>query len=70
MIINNHRITIREFADDVGVSIGSCHKLFSDVLDMTSVAAIFFLQLLNFQQKQGREVVQESLNDFNNDQND
>ena len=28
MIINDRRITIREVADDVGISIGSCHEIF------------------------------------------
>ncbi len=28
MIMKGHRITVREVADDVGISIGSCHKIF------------------------------------------
>ena len=32
--MNDHRITIREVADDVGISIGSCHDIFSNVLGM------------------------------------
>ncbi|PNF37233.1 hypothetical protein B7P43_G00377 [Cryptotermes secundus] len=32
MIMNDRRITIREVADDVGISIGSCHEIFSNVL--------------------------------------
>ena len=27
MVINDRRITIREVADDVGISIGSCHEI-------------------------------------------
>ena len=38
MVMNNHRITIREAADDVGISIGSCHEIFSNVLGMKRVA--------------------------------
>ena len=34
MVMNDRRITIREVADDVGISIGSCHKIFSNVLGM------------------------------------
>ena len=28
MVMNDRRITIREVADDVGISIGSCHEIF------------------------------------------
>ena len=60
--MNDRRITIRELADDVGISIGSCHEIFSNVLGMKRVAAKFVLKWLNFAQKQRRmEVAQESL---------
>ena len=49
-------------ADDVGISIGSCHDIFSNVLGMKRVAVKFVPKLLNFEQKQRRmEVAQESL---------
>ena len=32
MILDNRRITIREVADDVGISFGSCQAIFMDVL--------------------------------------
>lgn len=68
MIMNDRRITIREVAEDVGISIGSCHKIFSDVLGMKRVAAKFVPKLLHFDQKQLRmEIAQESLNEVNND---
>ena len=68
MVMNDRRITIREVADDVGISIGSCHKNFSNVLGMERVAAKFVSKLLNFKQKQRRmEVAQESLNEVNDD---
>ena len=38
MVMNDRRITIREVADDVGISIGSCHESFSNVLGMKRVA--------------------------------
>ena len=64
MVMNDRRITIREVVDDVGISIGSCHEIFSNVLGMKRVAA----KLLNFEQKQQRmEVAQKSLNEVNND---
>ncbi|XP_018339114.1 PREDICTED: uncharacterized protein LOC108746691 [Trachymyrmex septentrionalis] len=68
MILENHRITIREVADDVGISFGSCQAIFSDVLGMKHVAAKFVPKLLNFDQKQRRvDIAQELLNEVNND---
>ena len=62
MVMNDSRITIREAADDVGISIDSWHEIFSNVLGMKRVAAKFVPKLLNFEQKQRRmEVPQESL---------
>ena len=62
MVMNDRRIIIREVADEVGISIGSCHEIFSNVLGMKRVAAKFVPKLLNFEQKQRRmEVAQESL---------
>ena len=31
MILGNHRITIREVAEDVDISLGSCQAVFTDV---------------------------------------
>jgi len=68
MIMDNRRITIREVADEVCISIGSCHAIFSKVLGMKRVAPKFVPKLLNFEQKQRRvEVSQESLNEVSND---
>ena len=62
MVMNDRRITIREVADDVGISIGSFHEIVSNVLVMKRVAEKFVPKLLNFEQKQRRmEVAQESL---------
>ena len=43
MVTNDCRITLREVADDVGITIGSCHDIFSNVLGMKRVAAKFLL---------------------------
>ena len=68
MVMYDRRITIREVADDVGISIGSCHEIFSNVLGMKRVAEKFVPKLLNFEQKQRQmEVAQESLNEVNDD---
>ncbi|KAL4112906.1 hypothetical protein QTP88_016625 [Uroleucon formosanum] len=68
MVMNDRRITIREVADDVGISIGSCHNIFSNVLGMKRVAAKFIPKLLNFDQKNNHmKIAQELLNDINDD---
>ena len=33
-ILDNHWITIKQVADDVGLSFDSCQAIFTDVLDM------------------------------------
>jgi DNA-binding Lrp family transcriptional regulator len=48
MVMNDHRITIREVADEVGISIGSCHNIVSYVLGMKRVAAKSNPKPLNF----------------------
>ena len=68
IILNNHRITIREVADDGGIPFGSCQAIFTDVLGMKSAAARIVLKLPNFKQKQRRiDIVQEMLTAFNDD---
>lgn len=68
IVLENRRITIREVAEDVGISLGSCHEIFSNVLGMRRVSAKFVLKLLNFDQKNRRmSIAQELLNDVNDD---
>ena len=51
MILDNRRITIREVADDVSISFGSCQAIFME-----------FAKLQNFEQKQRRmDIAQEIL---------
>ena len=50
--MDNRWIIIREFADDVDISFGSCQAIFTDVLSIKSAAARIVLKLLNFEQKQ------------------
>jgi hypothetical protein len=47
MVMNDHRITMGEVADEFGISIGSCHKIVSNVLGMKRVAEKFIPKLLN-----------------------
>ena len=66
IILGNRRITIREAADDVGISFGSCQAIFTDVLGMKLVAAKIVPKLVNFEQKQCRmDIAQEKLTTFN-----
>ena len=41
IVMENRRITIREVTEDVGISVGSCHAIFSDILGLKRVAAKF-----------------------------
>ncbi|KYN26663.1 hypothetical protein ALC57_03963 [Trachymyrmex cornetzi] len=67
-VLKNRRITIREIADDLNISFGSCQSILTDVLGMTRVSAKFVPKLLNFDQKQRRmNIAQDMLNDVNDD---
>ena len=66
MILANRRITIREVADDVGISFGSCQAIITDVLNMKRATAKIVPKLLNFEQKQlCMAIAQEILMTFN-----
>jgi len=68
IVLKNRRITIREIADDLNISFGSCQSILTDVLGMTRVSAKFVSKLLNFDQKQRRmNIAQDMLNDVNDD---
>ena len=68
MILDKRRITVREVADAVGISFGSCQAIITDVLGMKRAAAKIVSKLLNFEQKQRRmDIVQEILTTFNDD---
>ncbi|KAA2237134.1 helix-turn-helix domain-containing protein, partial [Solihabitans fulvus] len=68
MIMDNRQITIREVADDVDISFGSCQTIFTDVLGMKRAAAKIVPKLLNYEQKQRRmDITQELLNIVNDD---
>ena len=51
IVIKNRWITIREIAEDIGISVDSCHAIFSDILGLKRMAAKFVPKLLNFGQK-------------------
>jgi len=52
VICGNHHFTVREVADEVGISIGSCHQIFTEKLQMLHVSEIFMLCLLTDDQKE------------------
>ncbi|UYV77598.1 hypothetical protein LAZ67_15001667 [Cordylochernes scorpioides] len=70
MILANHRITIREVAEDLNISIGSCHSIFINNLGMRRVTAKFVPKLLNCDQKQHRmNIANEMLDSVRDDPN-
>jgi len=46
VIHGNRRLTVRQVADEVGISIGSCHQIFTEKLQMRRVSAKFMPRLL------------------------
>jgi len=54
VIRGNRRLTVREFADEVGISIGSCHQIFTEKLQMRRVRAKFVPRLLTDDQKENQ----------------
>ncbi|UYV75446.1 hypothetical protein LAZ67_13000301 [Cordylochernes scorpioides] len=70
MILANRRITVREVAEDLNISIGSCHSIFNNDLGMRRVAAKFVPKLLNCDQKQHRmNIANEMLDSVRDDPN-
>ncbi|UYV84128.1 hypothetical protein LAZ67_X001276 [Cordylochernes scorpioides] len=70
MILANRRITVREDAEDLNISIGSCHSIFINDLGMRRVAAKFVPKLLNCDQKQHRmNIANEMLDSVRDDPN-
>ncbi|UYV74812.1 hypothetical protein LAZ67_12001111 [Cordylochernes scorpioides] len=70
IILANRRITVREVAEDLNLSIGSCHSIFINDLGMRRVAAKFVPKLLNCNQKQQRmNIANEMLDSVRDDPN-
>ena len=69
MILDNHRITIREVADIIGISFGPCQAIFTNVLGMKRATAKIIPKLLNFElRKRHMNIAQEMLKTLNEDQ--
>jgi len=70
VIHRNRRLTVREVADEVGISIGSCRQILTEKLQMRRVSAKFVPCLLTDDQKDTRvEIVQELLANANDNEN-
>ncbi|UYV72914.1 hypothetical protein LAZ67_10001150 [Cordylochernes scorpioides] len=70
MILANRRITVKEVAEDLNISIGSCHSIFINDLGMRRVATKFVQKLLNCDQKQNRmNIANEMLDSVRDDPN-
>ncbi|XP_015920905.2 histone-lysine N-methyltransferase SETMAR-like [Parasteatoda tepidariorum] len=64
----DHRLTVREIAEEVGVSKDSAHAILREDLNMNRVAAKFLLKLLSTKQKDFRfDVAQDLLDTANTD---
>ena len=70
VIPENHRLTVQEFADEVGISIGSCHQIFTEKPQMCRVSAKFVpLMLIDDQKENHVEICQELLAIANGNEN-
>jgi transposase len=68
MILGDHCLTVREIADEVGISTGSAHSIVTKDLHMCRVVVKFVLKLLSQKQQQLRlEVTQDMLECTNRD---
>jgi len=54
VIHGNRRLTVPEAADEVGISRGSCHQIFTEKRQMRRVSAKFVPYLLTDDQKENR----------------
>ena len=70
VIHGNSRLTVWEVADEAGISIGSCHQIFTEKLQMHHVSAKFVPCLSTYNQKENRvEIGQELLANANGNEN-
>ena len=61
VIRGNHRLTVQEVADEVGISIGSCHQILTEKLQMHHVSAKFVPRLLTDDQKENHVDISQEL---------
>ena len=68
IVLANRQITVREVAEDLNISTGSCHSIFTEDLGMRQVAVKFVPKLPNFDQKQHRKNIAQELLDSVSDE--
>jgi len=61
VIRGNRRLIVREVADEVGISTGSCHQIFTEKLQMRRVSPKFVPRLLTGDQKENRVEIRQEL---------
>ena len=61
VIRGNRHLTVREVADEVGISIGSCHQIFTEKLQMRRVSAKFVPRLLTDDQKENHDEISQEM---------
>ena len=70
VIRSNHRLTVREVAEEVSISKTVCHEILTENLGMHRIAAKFVPRLLTDDQKRNRvDMSQELLDRANDDDN-
>ena len=70
VIRGNRRLTVREVAAEEGISIGSCHQIFTEKLQMCLVSAKFMPHLMSDDQKENHvKISQELLGNANGNEN-
>ena len=66
MVRGNRCLTVREFADELGIKIGSCNQMFTEKIQMLRVCSKFVLRFLTDDRKEkGVEIRQELLANAN-----
>jgi len=61
VVRNNRRLTVREIADDCGISVGSWESILTDDLHMKRVCAKFVPRLLTDDQREHRQKIARDL---------
>ena len=61
IVRNNRRLTVREIADDCGISVDSCDAILTNHLHMKRVRAKFVPRLLTDDQREQRQTIARDL---------
>ena len=61
IVRNDRRLTVREIADECGISVGSCDAILTDGLHMKRVCAKFVPCLLTHYQREQRQTIARDL---------